>query len=164
MSADDRVLLENIAVNIKDQTNFPLLPEIVNVAILPKFACMYWDSWYAVIVLGKSNEDNAGIGIHARVPIEVNICQRILKSPDLETAVPDMMDKLEEVRKALVRPDPYGNHKPDATYTAMAGCHGVMFMGFDEPEMYNEYIDGEQGDPQLVGSVYLEYHMIRARS
>ena len=157
MASVFKTLLQNIQTNCEDTTTYTSLPSMT-AHIMASFALLPRSTYYAVIVAENSPAEG-NLVTQVNQEVTVYLCHRLKKTPKGEYAVEDMLDKRLELREALNRPDPYGNGKPSASYTAMTGCKSVEVTGMPSPTVETEYYNGEEGAPTLVAPIELEYTM-----
>lgn len=137
-------LLENIQTNLKDSTNYATVAgALAFVEISDQWFPLPKGTPYAVIVPGAPGDAEQLIATRVwSQPVSIYVAIRSMMTPEGDRALlgTDQKSGLDtialEVRKALARPSPYYDRKPDSTYTEQEGvlfgeCTEMEYMGFE---------------------------------
>lgn len=144
------ILLRNVEINLRDSTTYTDLAALKGWYVSDEFRPISYPTPYVSIVPGARGETISGIAAEVEEwTVSVYVVERTAPSETGERAllgvasVRSGLDTLARfVRSSLIRPSPYNDRKPTASYTTQAGVlhaehGGTEYLGYmtdDETE------------------------------
>jgi len=158
------ILWRNVAVNLRDATNYTSLSALKDVVVSDEWRPLALTTPYAVIVPGTQGEVTQGIAAQSwEQPCNVYVARRTGASHTGErgllgvVSTENGIDTLATfIRKALVRPSPYNDRKPTgASYVTQTGVLHVEHTDIEHLGMLEDPENEEAGVQAIrLGFVY----------